>query len=73
MLAFTLESFSGPLRGTRAETAATLLRCGSRVTSLISAFSGYTFILIYASTALWIAAGATCFGSPSETHGHAFI
>jgi len=73
MYAFTPESFPGSLRGTGTGTAATLLRLGGLVASLISTFAGYTIVPIYASAALWIAVGVVCFGLPFETHGHASI
>ncbi|KAK7425080.1 hypothetical protein QQZ08_008357 [Neonectria magnoliae] len=73
MYAFTPESFPGPVRGTGTGIAATLLRLGGLVASLISTFVGYTVVPIYASAALWILAGIFCFGLPFETHGHASI
>lgn len=73
MYAFTPESFPGPVRGTGTGIAATLLRFGGLVASLISTYAGYSVVPIYASAALWILAGIFCVGLPFETHGHASI
>ncbi len=73
MYAFAPESFPGPVRGTGTGIAATLLRFGGLVASFISTYGGYSVAPIYASAALWIAAGLMCFGLPYETHGHASI
>ncbi|KAL4936964.1 hypothetical protein BDV06DRAFT_232908 [Aspergillus oleicola] len=73
MFAFTPESFPAPHRGTGTGTAASLLRLGGLVASLISSETGFTTAPIYASAALWIAVGAICFGLPFETHGHSAI
>ncbi|KAH8895657.1 hexose transporter [Thozetella sp. PMI_491] len=73
MYAFTPESFPGPVRGTGTGIAATLLRFGGLIASLISTYGGYSVAPIYASAALWIAAGVFCLGLPYETHGHASI
>ncbi|KAK2608253.1 hypothetical protein N8I77_006875 [Diaporthe amygdali] len=73
MFAFTPESFPGPVRGTGTGIAATLLRVGGLVASFISTYAGYSTVPIYASAALWIAAGFFCLGLPFETHGHASI
>lgn len=73
MFGFTPESFPGPVRGTGTGVAATLLRFGGLVASLISTYAGYTTVPIYASAALWILAGIFCLGLPFETHGHASL
>ncbi|KAL3477103.1 hypothetical protein BJX99DRAFT_246419 [Aspergillus californicus] len=73
MYAFTPESFPAPHRGTAVGTAASLLRLGGLVASLISSQTGFTTAPIYASAALWIAVGVMCFGLPFETHGHSAI
>ncbi|KAK0660930.1 putative MFS-type transporter PB1E7.08c [Lasiodiplodia hormozganensis] len=73
MYAFTPESFPGPLRGTGTGTAATLLRFGGLVASLVSANVGFSTVPIYVSAALWVAVGVVCFGLPFETHGHAAV
>jgi TfoX/Sxy family transcriptional regulator of competence genes len=73
MYAFTPESFPAPIRGTGTGVAATLLRVGGLVASLISTYSGYTVVPIYVSAALWVVVGLFCFGLPYETHGHASI
>ncbi|KAH8690655.1 major facilitator superfamily domain-containing protein [Talaromyces proteolyticus] len=73
MFAFTPESFPGPIRGTGTGIAAMLHRIGGLVASLISTYSGYTAVPIYASAALWVVVGLICFGLPYETHGHASI
>ncbi|KAH8202899.1 hypothetical protein TruAng_002952 [Truncatella angustata] len=74
MFAFTPESFPGPVRGTGTGIAASLLRFGGLIASLISIYGGgYTVIPIYVSAALWIVVGFFCFGLPYETHGHASI
>ncbi|KAL4930433.1 uncharacterized protein BDV17DRAFT_280717 [Aspergillus undulatus] len=73
MFAFTPESFPAPHRGTGTGTAASLLRLGGLIASLISSETGFTTAPIYASAALWIAVGVICFGLPFETHGHSAI
>ncbi|KAK6077944.1 membrane transporter [Seiridium cupressi] len=74
MFAFSPESFPGPVRGTGTGIAASLLRFGGLIASLISIYGGgYTVISIYVSAALWIVVGIFCFGLPYETHGHASI
>ncbi|KAL4915023.1 hypothetical protein BDW62DRAFT_219680 [Aspergillus aurantiobrunneus] len=73
MFAFTPESFPAPHRGTGTGTAASLLRLGGLVASLISSETGFTTAPIYASAALWVGVGLLCFGLPFETHGHAAI
>ncbi|KAH8664604.1 major facilitator superfamily domain-containing protein [Xylariales sp. PMI_506] len=73
MYAFTPESFPGPVRGTGTGIAATLLRFGGLIASLISTYGGYTIVPIYVSAALWIVVGVFCFGLPYETHGHSSI
>ncbi|KAL6233793.1 hypothetical protein BDW75DRAFT_251807 [Aspergillus navahoensis] len=73
MYAFTPESFPAPHRGTATGTAASLLRFGGLVASLIASETGFTTAPIYASAALWIGVGVLCFGLPFETHGHAAI
>lgn len=73
MFAFTPESFPGPVRGTGTGIAATLLRFGGLVASLISTYAGYTVVPIYASAALWVLVGIFCIGLPFETHGRASI
>ncbi|KAI1859505.1 uncharacterized protein JN550_012023 [Neoarthrinium moseri] len=73
MYAFTPESFPGPIRGTGTGIAATLLRFGGLVASIISIYGGYTSTPVYASAAIWILAGLVCFGLPYETHGHGSI
>lgn len=73
MYAFTPESFPAPHRGTGTGTAATLLRFGGLVASLISSQCGFTSAPMYVSAALWIAAGFVCFGLPFETRHHAAI
>ncbi|KAJ5894352.1 hypothetical protein N7495_006043 [Penicillium taxi] len=70
MYAFTPESFPAPHRGTGAGTAASLLRLGGLVASLISSQTGFTSAPIYVSAALWVAVGVFCIGLPFETHGH---
>ncbi|KAJ5246304.1 hypothetical protein N7468_001287 [Penicillium chermesinum] len=70
MYAFTPESFPAPHRGTGTGTAATLLRFGGLVASLISSQTGFTSAPIYASAALWVLVGVSCLGLPFETHGH---
>ncbi|KAK9796943.1 putative Major facilitator superfamily domain-containing protein [Seiridium cardinale] len=74
MFAFSPESFPGPVRGTGTGIAASLLRFGGLIASLISIYGGgYTVVPIYVSAALWIVVGIFCFGLPYETHGHASI
>ncbi|KAL4782315.1 hypothetical protein BJX76DRAFT_369220 [Aspergillus varians] len=73
MFAFTPESFPAPHRGTGTGTAASLLRLGGLVASLISSQTGFTTAPIYASAALWVVVGVICFGLPFETHGRAAI
>ncbi|KAL2824286.1 Clavaminate synthase-like protein [Aspergillus cavernicola] len=73
MYAFTPESFPAPHRGTATGTAASLLRFGGLVASLISSHTGFTTAPIYASAALWVGVGVLCFGLPFETHGHSAI
>ncbi|KAL4802004.1 hypothetical protein BDV18DRAFT_167120 [Aspergillus unguis] len=73
MYAFTPESFPAPHRGTATGTAASLLRFGGLVASLISSETGFTTAPIYVSAALWVVVGVLCFGLPFETHGHAAI
>jgi len=75
MYAFTPESFPGPLRGTAVGIAATLLRTGGLVATIIKSNvpGASTSAPIYVSAAMWIAVGALCFGLPFETHGHAAI
>ncbi|KAK9421370.1 putative Major facilitator superfamily domain-containing protein [Seiridium unicorne] len=74
MFAFSPESFPGPVRGTGTGIAASLLRFGGLIASLISIYGGgYTVIPIYVSAALWIVVGIFCFGLPYETHYHASI
>nr|QTZ25102.1 putative transporter [Aspergillus nidulans] len=73
MYAFTPESFPAPHRGTASGTAASLLRFGGLVASLIASETGFTTAPIYASAALWVGVGVLCFGLPFETHGHAAI
>ncbi|KAL4812481.1 hypothetical protein BDW67DRAFT_178717 [Aspergillus spinulosporus] len=73
MYAFTPESFPAPHRGTATGTAASLLRFGGLVASLIASETGFTTAPIYASAALWVGVGALCFGLPFETHGHAAL
>lgn len=73
MYAFTPESFPGPHRGTGTGTAATLLRFGGLIASIISSQCGFTTAPIYASAALWVAVGAICFALPFETQAHAAI
>lgn len=73
MYAFAPESFPGPLRGTGIGVAATLLRSGGLVASLIKSTVAYTAAPIYVSAAMWIAVGVMCFGLPFETHNHAAI
>lgn len=75
MYAFAPESFPGPLRGTAIGIAATLLRTGGLVATLIKSNvpSASTSVPIYVSAAMWVAVGALCFGLPFETHGHAAI
>ncbi|KAL4735056.1 hypothetical protein BDV11DRAFT_212292 [Aspergillus similis] len=73
MYAFTPESFPAPHRGTATGTAASLLRFGGLVASLIASETGFTTAPIYASAALWVGVGVLCFGLPFETHGHAAI
>ncbi|KAI9926966.1 hypothetical protein AWENTII_010799 [Aspergillus wentii] len=73
MYAFTPESFPAPHRGTGTGTAASLLRLGGLVASLVSSQIGFTTAPIYASAALWIAVGVICIGLPFETHGHEAI
>lgn len=73
MFAYAPESFPGPVRGTGTGMAATLLRLGGLVASLISTYVGYSVVPIYASAGLWIGAGLFCFFLPYETHGHASI
>ncbi|KAE8153019.1 hypothetical protein BDV25DRAFT_169567 [Aspergillus avenaceus] len=70
MYAFTPESFPAPHRGTGTGTAAALLRFGGLLASLVSSQTGFTTAPIYASAALWVAAGVFCMGLPFETHGH---
>ncbi|KAK9781719.1 putative Major facilitator superfamily domain-containing protein [Seiridium cardinale] len=74
MFAFSPESFPGLVRGTGTGIAASLLRFGGLIASLISIYGGgYTVVPIYVSAALWIVVGIFCFGLPYETHGHASI
>ncbi|KAF7534142.1 hypothetical protein G7054_g6467 [Neopestalotiopsis clavispora] len=74
MFAFTPESFPGPVRGTGTGLAASLLRFGGLIASLISIYGGgYTVVPIYVSAALWIVVGFFCVALPYETHGHASI
>ncbi|KAL4866540.1 hypothetical protein BDV12DRAFT_210376 [Aspergillus spectabilis] len=73
MYAFTPESFPAPHRGTATGTAASLLRVGGLIASLISSHTGFTTAPIYASAALWVCCGVLCFGLPFETHGHSAI
>ncbi|KAJ5585237.1 uncharacterized protein N7459_005037 [Penicillium hispanicum] len=70
MYAFTPESFPAPHRGTGTGTAATLLRLGGLVASLISSQTGFSSAPIYVSAGLWVVAGIFCLGLPFETHGH---
>lgn len=73
MFAFTPESFPGPVRGTGTGMAASLLRFGGLMASLISIYGGYTVVPIYVSAALWVVVGFFCLALPYETHGHASI
>jgi hypothetical protein len=73
MYAFTPESFPGPHRGTGTGTAATLLRFGGLIASLISSHTGFTVVPIYVSAALWVVVGVISFGLPFETHGRQAI
>lgn len=70
MYAFTPESFPAPHRGTGTGTAATFLRLGGLVASLISSQTGFSSVPIYVSAALWVVADVFCLGLPFETHGH---
>lgn len=70
MYAFAPESFPGTLRGTGIGIAATLLRVGGLVASLIKSTVAYNSAPIYVSAAMWVVVGALCFGLPFETHGH---
>jgi len=75
MYAFAPESFPAPLRGTAIGIAATLLRTGGLVSTLIKSNvpGGSTSSPIYVSAAMWVAVGTLCFGLPFETHNHAAI
>lgn len=73
MYAITPESFPGPHRGLGTGQAATNLRLGSLVASLIGTYTGFSVVPIYVSAAMWIAVGAVAFGLPFETAGHAAI
>jgi len=73
MYAFAPESFPGTLRGTGIGVAATLLRFGGLIASLIKSNVAYTSAPIYVSAAMWIVVGVLCFGLPFETHGHTAI
>lgn len=73
MFAFTPESFPAPHRGTGTGTAASLLRLGGLVASVVSSQTGFTTAPLYASAALWVAVGIICFGLPFETHGRSAI
>lgn len=54
--------------------AASLLRFGGLIASLISIYGGgYTVVPIYVSAALWVVVGFFCLALPYETHGHASI
>jgi hypothetical protein len=73
MYAYTPESFPGPHRGLGTGQAATNLRFGSLVASLIGTYTGFSVVPIYVSAALWIFVGAITFGLPFETAGHSAV
>jgi MFS family permease len=73
MYAYTPESFPGPHRGLGTGQAATNLRFGSLVASLIGTYTGFSVVPIYISAAMWIFVGAITFGLPFETAGHSAI
>jgi MFS family permease len=73
MYAITPESFPGPHRGLGTGQAATNLRFGSLVASLIGTYTGFSVIPIYVSAAMWIFVGAITFGLPFETARHSAI
>ncbi|KAK4540025.1 hypothetical protein LTR36_009841 [Oleoguttula mirabilis] len=73
MYAFTPESFPGPHRGLGTGQAATLLRFGGLIASLIGTYTNFTATPIYVSAALWIVVGIACFGLPFETHGRSAV
>lgn len=73
MFAITPESFPGPHRGLGTGQAATNLRVGSLVASLIGTYTGFSVVPIYVSAAMWIMVGLTAFGLPFETAGHSAI
>lgn len=73
MYAITPESFPGPIRGLGTGQAATNLRFGSLVASLIGTYTGFSVVPIYISAAMWIFVGIVTFGLPFETAEHAAI
>ena len=73
MYAFTPESFPGPHRGLGTGQAATLLRLGGLVASLIGTYTNFSTAPIYVSASFWILVGLMSFGLPFETQGHAAL
>ncbi|KAL6241223.1 hypothetical protein RBB50_011902 [Rhinocladiella similis] len=73
MYAFTPESFAAPTRGLGTGLAATLLRFGGLVASLIGTYTDFTVVPIYVSAGMWMAVGCIAFGLPFETHHHAAV
>lgn len=69
MYAFTPESFPAPHRGLATGQAATLLRTGGLVASLIGTYTKFSVVPIYVSATMWIAVGIICIGLPFETQG----